>query len=142
VGIFRIDIRLVLVVLWHVARRQIAVANVRALLMFADSIGPILVAVVMVANSGGQSGLRVWLARCLPWPLAWRQGWGWLAFALLFPLAVMSAAAGLHLALGGSMPNSLAAAQPLMTMLNFFMVLLIGEPVATALFLLVRPRAA
>jgi uncharacterized protein len=94
------------------------------LLMFAGSFGPSLAAVVMVANGGGRVALRAWLSRCMEW----QMGWPWLAFALLFPLAVMSAAAGLHLALGGSLPTSLAAAHPLVAVLNFFLVLLIGGP--------------
>jgi uncharacterized protein len=99
------------------------------LLMFAGSFGPSLAAVVMVANSGGRVALQLWLSRCLRWRLAGKLAWRWSAFALLFPLVVMIAAAGLHLAWGGALPTSLAAAQPLMVFVNFFLVLLIGGPV-------------
>jgi uncharacterized protein len=97
-------------------------------LMFVGSFGPSLAAVLVVAKACGRVGLRAWLGRCLQWPNGGRQGWRWFAFALLFPLAVMSVAAGLHLATGGLMPTSLAAAHPLMAVANIFLVLLVGGP--------------
>lgn len=66
------------------------------LLMFAGSFGPSLAAIVVVASTRKIVGLRAWLSRCLQW----RIGWGWAAFALHLPLAVMLLAAGLHVALG------------------------------------------
>jgi uncharacterized protein len=94
------------------------------LLMFAGSFGPSLAAVVVVANTGGHTGLRAWLSRCLQW----RIGWGGMAFAFLFPLVVMSVAAGLHIALGGSIADPPAFGHPLMTVMNFFLILLLGGP--------------
>ncbi len=95
------------------------------LLMFAGSFGPSVAAAVMVANTGGRVGLRVWLSRCLQW----RIGWGWFAFALLFPLVVTCVAAVLHVALGGASATSPAAGHLLMTVMNFFLILLLGGPV-------------
>jgi hypothetical protein len=75
------------------------------LLMFACSFGPSLAAVVVVASTRKFPGLRAWSARCLQW----RIGWGWWAFALLLPLAVMSMAAGMHIALGGAIGTAPAS---------------------------------
>jgi len=94
------------------------------LLMFAGSFGPSLAAIVVVAGTRQSVGLRAWLARCLQW----RFGWGWLAFALLFPLAVMSIAAGLHIALGGAIGTAPASGHLLMTIANLFLILLLGGP--------------
>jgi uncharacterized protein len=94
------------------------------LLMFAGSFGPSLAAVVVIANNCGRAGLRAWMSRCL----RWRIGWGWLAFALLFPLTVMCVAAVLHIALGGAIAPSPSSGHLLMTTMNFFLVLLLGGP--------------
>ncbi|HOE41269.1 MAG TPA: type II CAAX endopeptidase family protein [Rhodoferax sp.] len=94
------------------------------LLMFAGSFGPSLAAVVVVASSRKCAGLRAWLVRCLQW----RIGWGWWAFALLLPLAVMSLAAGLHIALGGAIGTAPASGHLLMTVVNLPLVLLLGGP--------------
>lgn len=94
------------------------------LLMFAGSFGPSLAAVVVVANAGGRAGLRTWLSRCLKW----RAGCGWLALAFVFPLVVMSVAAGLHVALGGAIATSPASGHLLMTFVNFFLILVLGGP--------------
>ena len=94
------------------------------LLMFAGSFGPSLAAVVVLASTRKWVGLRAWLARCL----RWRIGWAWWAFALLLPLAVMSIAAGLHIALGGSIATSPASGHLLMTLVNLPLILLLGGP--------------
>ncbi len=96
-----------------------------ALLMFAGSFGPSLAAVLVVANASGRAGLRIWLSRCLQW----RVGWGWLALAFVLPLVVMSVAAGLHVALGGAIAASPGSGHLLMTVVNFFLVLLLGGPI-------------
>lgn len=98
-------------------------------LMFAGSFGPSMAAVAVVANSSGRAGLRSWAARCLNW----RIGWGWWAFAVLFPLVVMLGAAGLHLALGGKLPDSPATGHLLLAVVNFFAVLLLGGPLGEEL---------
>jgi uncharacterized protein len=94
------------------------------LLMFAGSFGPSLAAIVMVACIRPAGGLRAWLSRCLQW----RIGWGWWAFALLVPLAVMLLAAGLHIALGGDLNAAPASGHLLMTVVNLPLVLLLGGP--------------
>jgi len=94
------------------------------LLMFAGSFGPSLAAVVVVASTRKWLGLRAWLGRCL----RWRIGWAWWAFALLLPLAVMSIAAGLHIALGGAIATSPASGHWLMTLVNLPLILLLGGP--------------
>ncbi len=94
------------------------------LLMFAGSFGPSLAAVVVVASTRQWVGLRAWLAHCLQW----RMAWGWWAFALLLPLALMSLAAGLHIAWGGAFAASPASGHLLMTVVNFFLILLLGGP--------------
>lgn len=94
------------------------------LLMFAGSFGPSLAAIVVVASTRKVEGLRAWLSRCLQW----RIGWGWWAFALLLPLAVMPLAAGLHIALGGVISPAPASGHLLMTIVNLPLILLLGGP--------------
>ena len=94
------------------------------MLMFAGSSGPSMAAVLVAANVGGRAGLRIWLGRCL----RWRIGWGWTALAMGLPAALTIIAAGLHVALGGSMPLSPAAGHALMTVANFFLILALGGP--------------
>lgn len=94
------------------------------LLMFAGSFGPSLAAILVVGRTRGVEGLRAWLSRCL----RWRIGWGWWAFALLMPLAVMLLAAGLHIALGGAIVTAPASRHLLMTVVNLPLVLLLGGP--------------
>jgi membrane protease YdiL (CAAX protease family) len=94
------------------------------LLMFAGSFGPSLAAIVVVASTRPVGGLRAWLSTCLQW----RIGWGWWAFALLVPLAVMLMAAGLHTALGGDIATAPASGHLLMAVVNLPLVLLLGGP--------------
>jgi membrane protease YdiL (CAAX protease family) len=94
------------------------------LLMFAGSFGPSLAAIVVVASTRPVEGLRVWLSRCLQW----RIGWGWWAFVLLLPLAVMLLAAGLHVSLGGDIATAPASGHLLMTVVNLLLILLLGGP--------------
>jgi membrane protease YdiL (CAAX protease family) len=94
------------------------------LLMFAGSFGPSLAAIVVVASTRKVVGLRAWLSRCLQW----RIGWGWWAFALFLPLAVMLLAAGLHIALGGAIGTAPASGHLLMTVVNLPLILLLGGP--------------
>ena len=94
------------------------------LLMFAGSFGPSIAAIVVVASTRRSAGLRIWLAHCLQW----RFGWGWWAFALLVPLAVVSMAAGLHIALGGTIDIGPASGHLPMTVANLFLILLLGGP--------------
>ena len=94
------------------------------LVMFAGSFGPSLAAIVVVASSRPVDGLRTWLSRCLHW----RIGWGWWAFALVLPLALMRMAASLHVALGGDIATSPASGHLLMTIVNLPLVLQLGGP--------------
>lgn len=105
------------------------------LLMSAGSFGPSLAAFVVVASTRPVGGLRAWLSRCLQW----RIGWGWWAFALLLPLAVMLLAAGMHIALGGDMATAPASGHLLMTVVNLPLFFIDGTAQAhipLALFLL------
>lgn len=124
-GVLPLGVWLVVDVLAPVASCQAVVAKIR---MFAGSFGPSMAAVLVVASSGGQAGLRAWLTRCLRWPLGWRQGRGWIAFALLLPAALTALAATLHVALGGSIRPSPAAGHEMMAAANFFLVVLLGGP--------------
>ena len=99
------------------------------LLMFAGSFGPSLAAVVVVASTRQSVGLRAWLAHCMQW----RIGWAWWAFALLLPQALMSMAAGLHIALGGAIATSPASGHWLMTLVNLPLILLLGGPLGEEL---------
>jgi uncharacterized protein len=94
------------------------------LLMFMGSFGPTLAAIVVVAQACGRARLRAWLLRCLRGGV----GWGWWAFALIFPLVVMTVAACLHVALGGTMPIAPASGHLLMTAVNFFAIAVLGGP--------------
>lgn len=93
-------------------------------IMFAGGFGPSAAAVVVVWSTRGRSGLRAWLSRCTHW----KVGWGWMALAFLAPLVVVSFAAGLHLALGGTIAPSPATGHIPLAMINLFGVLLVGGP--------------
>jgi membrane protease YdiL (CAAX protease family) len=60
--------------------------------------------------------------------MQWNVGWGWFALAFFGPLVVVALAAGLHVALGGSMPPSPAWGQIPLAVINLFGVLLLGGP--------------
>lgn len=86
--------------------------------------GPSLAALITVRIWDGRAGLGNWLRRCLMWRL--RISWYLLAF--LAPPVVMLAALGLHVALGGMVPQSPAIAQPGLIVSTFALILLIGGP--------------
>jgi len=94
------------------------------LLMFAGGFGPSAAAVVVVWTTRRRAGLRAWFSHCLHW----RIGWGWMALAFFAPLVVVLIAAGLHLALGGTIAPSPASGQVPLAVLNLFAVLLLGGP--------------
>ena len=79
--------------------------------------------------TSGPTGLRAWLVRCL----SWRVSPGWLVLAFLAPLAVLTLAAGAHMALGGSVPPSPAASHIGLFIANFFLVFLVGGPLGEEL---------
>ncbi len=85
---------------------------------------PGIAAVVVVARSQGRAGLRSWLGRCLQW----RFGWLRMLLALALPVLVIGLAAVIHLALGGTLPESPAKGHVLLAAMNFVLVFLIGGP--------------
>lgn len=91
---------------------------------FAGGFGPSLAAVAIVWGTRGRAGLRAWLARCLKGPV----GSGWLALAFIMPLVVVLAAAGAHLALGGSMAALPPVEHVPLAVANLLLVLLLGGP--------------
>jgi membrane protease YdiL (CAAX protease family) len=93
-------------------------------LMLAGGFGPSAAAVAVVWCTRGRAGLRAWLSHCMQWTV----GWGWMALAFLAPLVVVSIAAGVHVALGGSIAPSPAAGQVPLAVINLFAVLLVGGP--------------
>ncbi len=95
------------------------------LLFFLGGFGPSIAAVMVVGVSGGLTGLRIWLVRCLQW----RIGWCWMLLALLSPLAILTLAAAAHVALGGTVRAPPASGHVVMAMANFFLVFLVGGPI-------------
>lgn len=86
--------------------------------------GPSLAAFITVLVWDGRAGLARWLGRCL----TWRLRIGWYMLALLAPPLVMLAALGLHVAMGGAVPQSPAIDQPNLIVPTFVLILLIGGP--------------
>jgi uncharacterized protein len=86
--------------------------------------GPGIAAVAVVGYLGGCAGLRAWLSRCLQW----RLGWGWMVLAFLLPLATVSLAAAVHVALGGTLTPSPASGHIAKAAASFLWVLLLGGP--------------
>ena len=93
-------------------------------LFFFGGFGPTIAAVTIVSATEGRVGLRAWFARCSKW----RVGCGWLVLALLSPLAVLTIAAAIHMALGGIVPPSPANGHLLMLLANFGLVFFVGGP--------------
>lgn len=98
-------------------------------LFFLGGFGPSLAAIAVVAVTTGLTGLRAWLWRCL----TWRVSPGWMVLAFLAPLAVLTLAAGMHIALGGSMKPSPAVSHICLFVGNFFLVFLVGGPLGEEL---------
>jgi uncharacterized protein len=97
---------------------------VSSALFFLGGVGPSLAAVTLVAMNGGRAGLHTWLKRCLQW----RGNWGWMTLAFLSPLAVLTIAAAVHMALGGSLRPSPALSHAALFVANFGLVFLAGGP--------------
>lgn len=93
-------------------------------LFFLGGFGPSLAAVTLVGIEGGRAGLRTWLRRCLQW----RGNGGWMTLAFLSPLAVLTLATAIHMALGGSVPTSPAMGHIVLLIANFGLVFLVGGP--------------
>jgi uncharacterized protein len=71
-------------------------------LWFLGGFGPSVAAVLLVSLTRGRSGLKDFFQQALAWKVVLR----WHTVALLLPLALVLAALGLHLLLGGSIPTS------------------------------------
>ena len=93
-------------------------------LFFLGGFGPSLAAVAVVAMTGGRAGLSAWLARCL----RWRGNWGWMMLVFFSPLAVLTLAAAMHMALGGSVRPSPAMDHIALFIANFGLIFLVGGP--------------
>ena len=65
--------------------------------------GPFLAAVLMLAITSGKTSI----VRLLRRMVQWRVGLGWYAVALLLPVAIALAAAGLNLLAGAQAPSSI-----------------------------------
>lgn len=94
------------------------------LLMFAGGFGPSVAAVAVVWRTRRLDGLRTWFWRCVHL----KSGWSWLALAFFMPLVVILIAAGMHIALGGSIALSPAIGHFPLAVMNLFGVLLVGGP--------------
>lgn len=99
-------------------------SGVGTTLMLASAFGPSLAGLLTVVVFNGGPGLKHWLRRCF----VWRLGWGWYAIAILVPLIAMALAVGLHAALGGIVPASLAAGHLWISVLIVAQILVLGGP--------------
>lgn len=93
-------------------------------LLLASAFGPGIAAIATVWAFEGRAGLRGWLGRCL----AWRLGWRWYALALLAPPFLMLVALGIHIALGGIMPDSTVQGSALIVAAKFALVIVFNGP--------------
>ena len=95
-----------------------------SVLQVLGGFGPSLAAVMVVAHTGGRSGQKIWLTRCLQW----RVGWRWMLLAVVLPALGMGLAVLIPTALGGTLPDSPARGHPMLAAINFVPVCLIGGP--------------
>lgn len=103
--------------------------GVATALAFVGGFGPSLAGAALVSHQRGRRGLRRWLSSSFEW----RVGWGWMALAFVFPVAVMGLAAAAHVGLGGTLPPSPAAGHILLVAANFVLVFLVGGPLGEEL---------
>jgi uncharacterized protein len=82
--------------------------------------GPFLAALVVLAITRGKTGVVTLLRRMVQW----RVGLRWYAIALLLPVAIAAAAAGLNLLAGAQMPSSVELSG-LTGLLSTFLLLLL-----------------
>jgi uncharacterized protein len=93
-------------------------------LSIVSGFGPSIAAVVTVFLFSGRKGLKAWLKSALNW----RAGKRWYALAFFMPPFAMLLAQGIHWALGGALPTSLAVEHIPLAISNFALVFLIGGP--------------
>ncbi len=98
--------------------------TVALVLSTTASFGPGLAAITVIGFTQGRAGLGRWLVRCFQW----RVGTRWFALALFLPLVVMTLAAALHVALGGTVAPSPARTHLPLVALNFVLVFFLGGP--------------
>lgn len=98
-------------------------------LFILGGFGPSLAAFTVIGITGGRSELRAWLTRCLQW----RGNGGWMTLAFLSPLAALTLAAAIHMALGGSLPASPAMGHIVLLIANFGLVFFVGGPLGEEL---------
>ena len=99
---------------------QLPVAS--SLLVFAGGFVPSLTAFALTARRAGSAGVRALLWRAL----RWRVNPAWYAVAILAPFALMVAAIGLHIALGGRPPAFPAPTLWPFVLLNYAAVIVLG----------------
>ncbi|ESQ74783.1 type II CAAX endopeptidase family protein [Asticcacaulis sp. AC402] len=90
----------------------------------ASAFGPGLAAVAVVLRFEGVAGLRRRLVQCL----RWRVGWRWYALAFLAPTLILLASLGIHVALGGTVPDSPYADRVLIGIAQFAVIAILGGP--------------
>jgi uncharacterized protein len=105
-----------------VVQAQSAIAA--STLFFFGGFGPSIAAVIVVGVTSGRAGLSKWLGKCLQW----RGKSGLMTLAFLSPLAILTLAAAMQMALGGSVPPSPAVGHIGILITNFFLVFLVGGP--------------
>jgi membrane protease YdiL (CAAX protease family) len=98
-------------------------------LYLAGAFGPSLAAVLITLMFTGGAGLRRWLAQCL----RWRVNWRWYALAFIVPPLIFLVALGLHLALGGAIPDSPYAGRVLIAAAQFLVIVILGGPLGEEL---------
>ena len=94
------------------------------LLAALGGFGPTFAAVAVVGWTGGQTGLRSWLVRCLRWHIGMRP----FVWACALPLVVLAPAALVNVALGGSVGPSPVAGHLPLAAANLGLILLLGGP--------------
>jgi hypothetical protein len=99
-----------------------------ALLVVLGTFAPSVAAVLVAARKGG-AGTRALLGQLL----RWRVGPGWYAVALFGPAALMLVAIGLHVALGGAVPDFPEPSRWPLVAVNLVLVLLVGGPLGEEL---------
>ncbi len=99
-----------------------------AMLVVLGTFAPSVAAVLVAARKGG-AGARPLLGQLL----RWRVGPGWYAVALFGPAALMLVAIGLHVALGGAVPDFPEPSRWPLVAVNLVLVLLVGGPLGEEL---------